>query len=361
MRFKVQFYILLLTTVLSCEVNEERSFQHKLENYDSADDYVISTRKNFENFLDDYYDDFKKKVPSLRKKDDLIKNFIEVGDKAKWYISWVKKQLSRYNNRFPIQTTRNIFNFHLYRSEVVNSKGTIIYVHDNLTSPSLGWEFLVEYSLYFKDYNFISVDLTKVSRNEKSFTVVELNDVFGKELNSFFKDQNLEKDKVIVNVTCRSFAFTYKFLTENSDFYKKSIFYTPMVVKSKSDKLVLMSEVYQEDKKVINYHEMSNFYQLPRGNNQNAKVVPKSDQYINLITEFNLSKSFKKGFTLDGIHDRYLIYPEYEDLLSFDTMKVNSFEKDKIFMLKGMYHNDYYTNKDKWISYFKVIESILEE
>jgi len=363
MKVKLHIRNILLhaaTLCITACLPQEGNFQHKIKDYDDPSDYRMSTKEEFESFLGKYYSKMKlQNMTNVRSKQQLIDGYVINKNLPDFLIPWNIKNLTAYNKVFNEQTTAGFFNFHLARKK--HATKTLIYMHDQLTSVTLAWDFLVEFSDYFPDINLVMIDSTVMSRSNKIFSTDEANLTFEKELKSFLKDFRLADSEIYLNIICHSFLLTDKFIKKNQSLYEKLIYYTPLVSKSQKDMVLDPSLLFEPGKKTYSYSEMSNLWQIPRGHNQRTKFIPKKHYTINLKTEINLMKGYYENRDLKGIKKAWLIYPEREDTLTAESMHLHYFKPENVYELKGMYHNDYYTHKEKRVNYFKLIKHIIEE
>lgn len=326
--------------------------------YDHTTDYILGNKLQFSAFLDKYYDKMKKqKLPGLYSKIELINNFQEKNGIDGNFINWSLENLANYNSAFRIQRQYSTFGFHLINR---GKNKTLIYMHDNLSPMMYLWEFALDLSSYFQDFNIIIVDNYKVNRSTVSYSTADLNNSFTVDFKKFIFDENLLNQKFYFNIVCHSTLLTYMFFDTQKDLYEKVIYYTPMVKKDKEDAVIDFSQVFNPNDS-ISFAELIYFYMIPNNRGARGFITPNISNVFNIHTEINLLKTYYEGIDISKHKNKYMIYPENELLLTPNSMGMNFFNQANARMLKGISHSDYYAVRKSRPIYFEELKKILEE
>jgi hypothetical protein len=344
--------------IFSCSIINERSEKYEDPSYyQNIKNYSGPTPDHYENFLKIYGNRIISLDQTVTKNPDELRNLYEQRTfNEKVLTEWIAQALKKYNKIFHQRYEFGPFTLHIAERK---SKKTLVYVHDNVSSPAFLWDFLNTIAENLDDTNIVVFDQLKVNRSADVFTTEQLNKYFEDGMNYIIKN-SIPNTEIYLNVVCHAQLVTNSFVNNYQDKFKQVIYYSPMVKKTNGDKVFDFNNVFSSGEKV-DFHMMLYFFNFGEHGYASSLLIPKKHLEYNLETERNLIQSYWNGMTLKTVKNKYLLTAGKQNILHPDSMEFSLFDDDKKFIFKDFKHVDFYANKTKRMIYISKLKEIITQ
>lgn len=325
--------------------------------YSSSSNYSLADKLHYESFIEKFGEKIIQSGPKdLNSIEKLKERYRHREFNKERFPEWISISFNIFNANVKGVITSGPFDFQY----VDNGKNkTLVYIHDNVSSPAYVWDFANDLREEFSDYNFVFVNQIRVNRNKQSFKTEELEEYFESGMSKLKDTFKTQPTKLYLNVICHAQIYTYKYLKDSNDF-EKVVYYAPMVKKSSTDRVLDFEKIF-EGVDVIDFQSVLYVFNLGEYGYASGLMIPKAHNYYNLQTEIDLLKRYKAGSDLSKVKNKYLIYPEHQGILNTEAYGINFFSKNSITELKSFKHVDFYANSEKKMQYIKTLKKIMDK
>ncbi len=326
----------------------------KDRSYEDYNQYIIYNKKDFSKFLDENFDAIKKRNSKIKTKKHYLDQYQD---------DIFTKAEHRAKRTFKLDTLYTIFDEKIekkYQDFFIlnrNQKKTLFYMPSQITGLISDTLLIEQMAEQLNDYNIVFINASKPFYGKKSYKKAELENEMIKELKEVIDEKKFKKTEKVFNVICYAFLPTYKFFSENHEYYDKVVYYSPMV--SFEDKTT-----FHNHYKKIEYMKTVDFFfeeAIKEDRPKSKLVYSKQEEFFNTKNIFMFTDIYEqKGIkNLKNIKSKALILS--------DNDKDNQTSKEELFdakaILKNSYHADFLVFKpiaDRYIEEFKKLVKALK-
>ncbi len=254
--------------------------------FEDSLDCILTNEKDYEDFIEDYYDILKKY------------NFPNLGPKLSYKTKHKNRSKNYLNSWFDVTRTwqekfyeltdkkikKNIGKYYIVDR---GSKNTFIFFPFPHIQFLLNFRLMISLADQLKDMNFIFVDISDMFFKDYNLKKKNCEKIVINEIEEILNETNFMQTKRFFNVLCFGFLVSRKLIETRKDLYDECILYSPMIHHNITNT--------QIDPRHLNFKndfiEIKLFFYLVhtlKNVTANSFYIPKKNQFLNarLYSEF---------------------------------------------------------------------------
>lgn len=333
--------------------------------YENYSDFKTVGKKDFENFIEQYYSILEVgNLSGLKGKEEYLDSFEQNLNSIVLYSSLAKRSLNYLYKNTDVKITKEIQSFYLINEGELKEKTLVYY-------PMPHIDFLLNIRIiedlvkkFVNNYNIVIVDNTISFFNEKTYTKEEYDTLLSSEITEFFSENSLTNTEKIFNTICYGSLFLFDVLCANPDLYDQLIMYAPMLSLLENgdyqQKVIQLNpSTFPCEDNMINYSIYTYLTQTISG----SKITPFIVSKNNLSANFTNFKTIYKQFSnkeikdLDSLNNPKMILAENDSVILHENSLSNYASDSKV--LANADHVDFLVFPETRKAYLAYLEELI--